>query len=116
MSVFADPAIDLAPAEVAARLAAGELELVDVREAYEWEAGHVPGSRHLEIERVGWQAETIDRERPVAFICRLGTRAGLVAQAFRAVGYDAYNVEGGFSAWFAGGLPREPEDATVAPH
>ena len=43
-------------------------------------------------------AREIPRDRPVAFICLGGVRSGLVAQGFRAVGYDAYNVRGGFAA------------------
>ena len=115
-SAFADPDLDLAPEDVARRLRRGEIELVDVREVYEWEAGRVPGARHVEIERVASQAPSIDRRRPVAFLCRGGVRAGMVATAFRAVGYDAYNVRGGFTAWHAAGLPTEPEGAVVADH
>ncbi len=115
-SVFADPAVDLEPHLVAERLAAGAAEVIDVREAYEWEAGHVPGSRHVEIERVASAAPTIPRDRPVAFLCRGGVRAGMVATAFRAAGYDAFNVRGGLTAWVTAGLPLEPHDGHVAPH
>ena len=48
--------MDLDPVEVARRHAAGELILVDVREPYEWEAGHVPGSSHVQMERVAAMA------------------------------------------------------------
>lgn len=115
-SAFADPAIDLEPADVLARMRAGELILVDVREQYEWDAGHVPGGVHHEIERVGWRAPTIPRDGPVAFMCRGGVRGGLVATAFRAIGYDAFNVLGGFTRWHALGLPVEPDGAVVAEH
>ena len=33
-----------------------------------------------------------------------------------AIGFDAYNVAGGFTAWHAQGLPAEPEGAVVADH
>ena len=56
MNAFADPDTDLAPADVARRHAAGEIELVDMREQYEWDAGRVPGSHHVEIERVASNA------------------------------------------------------------
>lgn len=115
-SVFADRTLDLEPADVAERLRAGAVELIDVRERYEWDAGHVAGARHVEIERIASQAPGLPRDRPVAFICRSGIRSGLVATAFRAVGYDAYNVRGGFTAWHAAALPAEPDDATVADH
>jgi rhodanese-related sulfurtransferase len=115
-NLFADPSFDLDPAEVRRRQAAGELDIIDIREQYEWDAGHVPGTRHLEIERVAWNAPTIDRARPVAFLCRGGVRAGMVSQAFRAIGFDAYNVAGGFTAWHEQGLPMEPEGAIVSDH
>ena len=114
-SSFADPVLDLTAADVADRLARGEITLVDVREQYEWDAGHVPGSLHHEIERIAWRAPTIPRDRPVAFLCRGGVRAGMVATAFRAIGYEAYNVLGGFTWWHAEGLPTSP-DAVVAEH
>jgi hydroxyacylglutathione hydrolase/adenylyltransferase/sulfurtransferase len=116
MSEFADASVDITPAEASRRMQAGDLLLVDIREQYEWDAGRVPGARHIEIERVASQAPSISRDEPVAFVCRGGVRAGMVAQAFRAIGYDAYNVLGGMTAWHEQGLPMEPEGAVVAPH
>src|SRR4051812_38975794 len=116
-STFADET-DLTPERVRELLDAGEIQLVDVREPYEWEAGRIPGARHIEMERLASQAETIDRERPVVFQCRIGARAGMAAQAFRASGYTAYNLIGGIQAWADRGLPLEPDDgsAYVADH
>ena len=104
------------PAEADRRLTAGEIELIDVRERYEWDAGHVPGSVHIELERFATGEVEIAREKPVAFICLSGFRSGMVTHAYRNAGYDAYNVTGGFAAWFHEGLPTEPDGATVAPH
>jgi rhodanese-related sulfurtransferase len=116
MNAFTDQGMDLDPVDVARRHAAGELIIVDVREPYEWEAGRVPGSSHVQMERVAAMAPEIPQDRPVAFLCLAGVRAGMVAQGFRAVGYDAYNVRGGFAAWCALGLPVEPEGGFPAPH
>jgi rhodanese-related sulfurtransferase len=115
-NLFADPTHDLDPAEAHRRQAAGELDIVDIREQYEWDAGRAPGASHTEIERVASRAPLLDRARPVAFLCRGGVRAGMVAQAFRAIGFDAYNVTGGFTAWHAQELPMEPEGGIVADH
>ena len=87
-----------------------------IREQYEWDAGRAPGTLHAEIERVASRAPAFERARPVAFMCRGGVRGGMVAQAFRAIGFDAYNVAGGFTAWHAQGLPTEPEGAVVSDH
>ncbi|MGH2737038.1 MAG: rhodanese-like domain-containing protein [Actinomycetota bacterium] len=116
MNPFFDPQMDITPQEAARRMQEEGLLLIDVREQYEWDAGRVPGSHHIEIERIASTAPAIPNDRPVAFMCLGGTRSGMVAKAFRASGYDAYNVAGGFNAWFNSGLPTEPDDATIAPH
>jgi rhodanese-related sulfurtransferase len=110
-----DP-MDITPAEAARRLETKDLALIDVREPYEWEAGHVPGSTHIDMARLAERIDEIPKDRPVAFICLSGARSGLVASTLKARGYDAYNVGGGFREWFEAGLPTEPENATVAPH
>jgi hydroxyacylglutathione hydrolase/adenylyltransferase/sulfurtransferase len=108
--------VDVTPERVAERHRASEIQLVDVRETYEWEAGRIAGARHVELERVASQAGTIDRERPVVFYCRIGARSGMAANAFRRAGYDAYSMDGGVTAWAERGLPLEPEDGRVAEH
>lgn len=108
--------IDVDPAAVAELHARGEIQLVDVREPYEHEAGHIAGARHVELERLASEAESIDRERPVVFYCRLGARSGMAANAFRRAGYDAYSMVGGLEEWDRRRMPLEPEDGRVAPH
>jgi rhodanese-related sulfurtransferase len=108
--------VDVTPERVAERHGASEVQLVDVRETYEWEAGRIAGARHVELERVASQAPTIDKDTPVVFYCRLGARSGMAANAFRRAGYDAYSMDGGITAWDDRGLPLEPADGTVADH
>ena len=108
--------VDVTPEWVRERRDAGDIQLIDVREPYEWEAGRLAGARHIELERVAAQAATIDRQRPVVFYCRLGARSGMAANAFRRAGYDAYSMVGGITAWDEQGLPLEPEGGTVAEH
>ena len=106
--------VDVSPERV--RELAGEVELVDVREPYEWEAGRLAGARHIEVERLAAEAATIDRDRPVVFYCRVGARSWMAANAFRRAGYDAYSMTGGLTAWHGRGLPIEPDDGYVAEH
>jgi rhodanese-related sulfurtransferase len=94
----------------------GNAQLIDVREPYEYEAGHIAEVRHIELERLAGQAEEIDKDRPVIFQCRLGRRSAMATEAFLASGYDAYNMAGGIKAWAESGLPLEPEDGYVADH
>jgi rhodanese-related sulfurtransferase len=105
---------ELAPARVAELAAAGEIELIDVRLNYEWEAGRLAGARHVEVNELTGEAESIPRERAVVFYCRGGNRSAMAAQAFREAGWEAYNMAGGVSAWAQAGLPLEPEGGHVA--
>ena len=116
MSVFSTPEIDLPPERVAELVERGEADLIDVREPYEHEAGRIEGARHIELERLASAAGSIARDRPVVFHCRLGARSGMAAQAFRASGYEAYNMAGGIAAWAERGLPLSPEGGYVADH
>lgn len=106
----------MAPEDVAARQRAGEIQLVDVREDQEWDAGRVPGACHVALAEVASQAATIDQDRPVVFYCRMGSRSAMAASAFRRAGYEAYSMDGGLTAWAERGLPLEPEDGVVADH
>ena len=108
--------VDVTPDWVHERHEAGEIQLVDVREPYEWEAGRLSGARHIELERVASEAATIDRDKPVVFYCHVGARSAMAAEAFRRAGYDAYSMDGGIAAWSMRGLPLEPADGKVADH
>jgi len=108
--------VDVDPDRAKQLIADGEVQLVDVREPYEWDAGRIAGARHIELERLASEAESLDRDRPVLFYCRLGARSGMAANAFRRAGYDAYSMDGGLTEWDRRGLPLEPDDGSVAEH
>jgi hydroxyacylglutathione hydrolase/adenylyltransferase/sulfurtransferase len=103
--------MDIAPQQVAEQLGEGTIQLVDVREPYEWDAGRIPGSRHVALANVASEAETLDRDAPVIFVCRVGGRSTMAADAFRRAGFDAYSLAGGVLAWEALGLPFDGEVA-----
>ncbi len=112
----ADPGHELDPERVKELLDGGQIELIDVREQYEWDEGRIAGAKHIELERLAGRAEEIPHDRPVVFQCRLGARSALATEAFRAAGFDAYNMAGGLNAWVDRGLPIEPQGGRVAPH
>ncbi len=107
---------DLAPREVRRLVEEGSADLIDVREPYEHEAGRIEGDRHVPIPELTAAAAAMDKERPVVFYCRSGSRSSLATQAFRASGYKAFNLTGGIVAWVGEGLPIVPEGGTVADH
>jgi rhodanese-related sulfurtransferase len=109
--------IDVDPAQVADWLTEDPAsQVIDVREVYEREAGHIAGTRHIELNSLTSRASTVDRERPVIFYCRVGGRSMMAAQAFRAAGYEAYSMEGGLRRWAQEDRPLAPEGGSVADH
>jgi rhodanese-related sulfurtransferase len=116
VNAFDETERDLAPNRVAELVESGEAQLIDVREPYEFEAGHIAGVKHIELEHLAGRAGEIDKDRPVIFHCRVGRRSALATEAFAASGYDAYNMAGGIQAWADAGLPLEPEGGSVAAH
>jgi rhodanese-related sulfurtransferase len=90
----------------------GEYQIVDVREPYEWDAGHIEGAVHLPLARVmaGLGTDQLDRARPVVAVCKSGNRSELAAVMLQARGFDAQNLEGGMEAWEAAGLPFRAAD------
>src|SRR3954454_17843920 len=111
-----DLPFELSPTRVAELLREDSIQLVDVREPHEREAGHVPESRHVPLAELTAAAPTIDPSRPVVFVCRVGARSSMAAWSFARAGYDAHNLEGGLVAWEAEGLPLEPAGGRVADH
>jgi hydroxyacylglutathione hydrolase/adenylyltransferase/sulfurtransferase len=104
---------DMHPQQIFELLAREEIQLIDVREPEEYEAGRIAGGRLLSLSELSAQAHTIDRDRPVIFYCRSGARSAMAAEAFNGAGYDAHNMEGGLLDWAAAGLPLEPADGYV---
>ncbi len=107
---------DITPEQAAALRRDRDAQLIDVREDYEWDAGRIGGARHVVLGEVAAQASTIEKDRPVVFYCRVGSRSAMAADAFRGAGYEAYSLHGGLEAWSGEGRPLEPDDVTVADH
>ena len=95
----------LTPAEALAALQRGELQLVDVREAAELSRGAVTGATHIPVGELHGRLASLDRDRPVAFLCQSGARSARATRAATKAGFDAANVAGGVAAWQRAGLP-----------
>jgi rhodanese-related sulfurtransferase len=109
--------IDVEPERVARWLGEDPApQLVDVREDYERAAGHIAGSRHIQLAQLPAEAASLERERPVVFYCRLGSRSEMAAQALRVAGYEAYSMVGGLTRWASEDRPLAPEGGYVAEH
>ena len=79
--------------------------LLDVRQASEWAAGHLPGARHVELGSVGVLAGTIP-PGPLTVYCGHGERAMTAASLLEAQGRENLAVlDGGVDAWRDAGQP-----------
>jgi molybdopterin/thiamine biosynthesis adenylyltransferase/rhodanese-related sulfurtransferase len=100
---------EVSPQEVDA-LPAGASAVIDVREASEWEQGHLPGARHISKSYIEQQIEGAvpDRDAPVILYCAGGVRSLFAAQTLAEMGYtDVASMSGGFQAWKGAGLDFE---------
>ncbi len=104
---------DYTPKEVAELLARDEVQLIDVREPDEHEAGRIAAGRLIPLAQLPAEAAALDHERPIVFYCRTGSRSAMATEAFRGAGFDAHNMAGGLIEWRAAGLPLEPADGRV---
>jgi rhodanese-related sulfurtransferase len=84
-----------------------DVQILDVRELYEWNAGRIERALHLPLNEVmaGREDGRLDASKPVYVVCRMGNRSELASLMLRARGYDAHNMEGGMQAWQSEGLP-----------
>jgi rhodanese-related sulfurtransferase len=104
--------VSVAEAEQAIREAS---VLVDVREADEYAAGHLPGAVHisrgmLELRFSGMPALQ-SREIKIVLYCKTSGRAALAGAALQDMGYlNVQNIAGGFDAWVAAGKPVAKPD------
>jgi rhodanese-related sulfurtransferase len=89
-----------------------DYQIVDVREPYEWNAGHIAEAEHVPLANLmaGQGIDRLQKDRPVVVVCRTGNRSELGSVMLRARGYDAHNLEGGMERWAAAGLPFEASD------
>lgn len=87
-----------------ARLLAGPdgdaIQLLDVREDWEYEIARLPASMHLPMQRVPAELDRIDPQRPLVCICHHGVRSMQVAMFLSRRGFDrVMNLAGGIDAW-----------------
>jgi rhodanese-related sulfurtransferase len=90
-----------------------DIQLVDCREQYEWDAGRVEGAIHIPLNSLmAGAGADLDKAVPIAVICRSGNRSELATMMLQARGYEAHNIEGGMEAWAKEGLPFSAPDGS----
>jgi len=90
--------------------AVGDVQIVDVREDYEWEAGRIEGATHVPLNDLMGGAGEFSTDKPVVVVCRTGNRSELATLMLRARGLDAHNLANGMEEWEQEGLPISTPD------
>ena len=86
----------------------GEVSVLDVRGAAEWEAGHLPGVPNIPVGYLTDRLDEIPRGRPLVVHCQGGARSAIAASVLQANGFEnVISLPGGYAAWQAGGNPVE---------
>ncbi len=92
-----------------------EIQLVDVRRAVEWEAGHIPEARLKTLANLRTMLNDLDTRRPIAAHCKSGYRSSIATSLLLRAGFrQVLNVTGGFDAWQSQKLPVVVEKPTGA--
>lgn len=91
---------DITPEEVKAMLNRKDIQLIDVREIDEYEAGHIPGITHISLSQFVARTNEIDPEKEVICVCRSGNRSGTACEYLSSLGYEKlHNMVGGMNKW-----------------
>lgn len=91
---------EILPDELIAKLEKGEkLQLIDVREVEEWNAGHMKEAKLIPLGFLPYRLEELDKETPLIMICRSGARSHHACEYLQELGFDATNLVGGMLSW-----------------
>lgn len=91
---------EITPQEVQQRLENGEqLNLIDVREVDEVQAGHIPGITHIPLGLLEFRTHELDKTESYIMVCRSGGRSGKATEYLQSQGFDVTNMSGGMLAW-----------------
>ena len=94
--------------EIKKLIDAGDREVVDVREDWEWNKGHIPGARHVVLASILANPQAQKFRDGTIFVCQVGERSAVASEMAVALGVkDVVNFRGGTKAWKDAGLPLE---------
>ncbi len=91
---------------IAARMKRGDVTVLDVRNASEWEHGHLAGALLIPVGHLAQRLGEIPHGKPVVVQCQGGTRSAIAASVLLSHGVrDVINLRGGYDEWLREALP-----------
>ena len=85
-----------------------DAQVIDVREAEEFAAGHLPEAKNVPLAKLADRISEIERfkDKPVIVCCASGMRSGKACGELRKLGFaKIHNLSGGIDAWVGAGYP-----------
>jgi len=87
----------------------GEVDVVDIRDTWEWSDGHIPGARLVPLDDLRADPVKALPRSNIAFVCGKGLRSLTAAKLAERLGIDrVYSLDGGISNWTRAGLTLVP--------
>ncbi len=81
-----------------------QFQLIDVRSASEFAAGHIPGAVNIPMDQIEARLQDLP-SRPLLLVCQMGKRARMTAALLEPCQRPMAILEGGTAAWIQEGLP-----------
>jgi adenylyltransferase/sulfurtransferase len=101
---------EITPTDAAARLARGEIEIVDVREPHELDIAKYPKATAIPLGQLAAHIATLPRDRDLVLACRTGVRSAKAVQQLQAAGFTrVWNLAGGIHRWIDEVDPTQPK-------
>lgn len=99
---------DVNPAAATQLINREDAQVIDVREAEEFAAGHLPEAKNVPLAKLADRINEIERfkDKPVIVCCASGMRSGKACGELRKLGFaKVHNLSGGIDAWVGAGYP-----------
>jgi rhodanese-related sulfurtransferase/rubrerythrin len=89
----------------------GSFQLLDVRQPYEYEEGHIPGAKRIPLSELEYRHEELDRDKQIITYCRSGHRGMAASILLCGLGFKRiYNLDGGMLNWHHEVIKGIPEE------
>ncbi len=90
---------NVSPEDVKGWINDKDYQIIDVREPFEYSAGHVKKAINIPLGKIDSNLNKIKKDKKVVFICKSGGRSSAASRKVSQLGYDVYNMKGGMLAW-----------------
>lgn len=98
----------LSPKDAKAKVDAETAAVIDVRMAYDWAGGRIPGSINLPNQAIKFRKAEVPEGKELIFVGTNTEKAQVTAEVATSMGFETvYIIDGGFDAWEGAGLPTE---------